>query len=234
MGSAMLQQLQNSLDSLEKETDNRCLVLTSFSDKVFSAGADLKERKSMTQSEAEKFVTTLRNTMERVSKLKFPVIAAIEGVALGGGLELALAADLRVASSDATFGLPETTLAIVPGAGGTQRLPRLVGLSRAKELIWTGRRIKGEEALQYGLVDKLVQPGEATTTALQLAQKIAANGPIAIQASKEAIDRGFAVTDMVAALDIERQCYGRVLRTDDRLEGLSAFAERRTPEYKGQ
>jgi enoyl-CoA hydratase/carnithine racemase len=234
MGSVMIQELQNSLISLEHETDSRCVVITSFSHKVFSAGADLKERQSMTQGEAEEFVTLLRNTMERVAKLEVPVIAAIEGVALGGGLELALAADLRVASSNATFGLPETTLAIVPGAGGTQRLPRLVGVSTAKDLIWTGRRIQGEEAFQYGLVDKVVQPGEATSVAFHLAQQIAANGPVAIRASKEAIDRGLAFTNMKDALEIERQCYAKVLPTEDRLEGLTAFAEGRTPEYKGQ
>ena len=182
----MLQELQDCLDTLElqlgapsasvgappspspsvsaetgAETETgavRCVVITSSLGKVFSAGADLKERASMTQDQAAEFVTLLRNTMERVACLPVPVLAAVEGVAVGrGGLELALAADLRIVSSTATFGLPETTLAIVPGTGGTQRLGRLIGVARAKELIWTGRRIQGDEALQYGLVEMVVR-----------------------------------------------------------------------------
>lgn len=234
MGFAMIDQLQECLSTLESRSDSRCVVVTSFSEKVFSAGADLKERTTMTQEEAAEFVTLLRNTMERVASLEMPVIAAVEGVAVGGGLELALAADLRIASSSATFGLPETTLAIVPGAGGTQRLPRLIGISRAKDLIWTGRRIRGDEALKYGLVDQVVSPGEATKKAMELAQQIAANGPIAIRASKEAIDRGMTALNMTDALAIERQCYAKVIPTKDRLEGLAAFKEGRQPEYKGQ
>ena len=166
MGRIMIEELNNSLKQLEEADDDddetkkkkksRCVVITSCFDKVFSAGADLKERKEMTLKESEKFVTLLRNTMERVAQLPIPVIAAVEGVAVGGGLELALAADIRIASSTATFGLPETTLAIIPGAGGTQRLPRLIGPSKAKELIWSGKRIDGEEAFKIGIVDKVV------------------------------------------------------------------------------
>jgi methylglutaconyl-CoA hydratase len=149
-------------------------------------------------------------------------------------LELALAADLRIASTTATLGLPETTLAIVPGAGGTQRLPRLIGVPKAKELIWTGRRINGEEAYRIGLVDKVVPPGETLTEAMNLAWEIAASGPVAIMASKEAMQRGMGATTMEEALEIERQCYAQVLPTADRLEGLAAFREGRTPNYKGE
>jgi len=172
--------------------------------------------------------------MQRVAALPQPVIAAVEGVAVGGGLELALACDLRVASETAMFGMPETTLAIIPGAGGTQRLSRLIGVSRAKELIWTGRRFSGEEAYHLGVVDKVVKSGHALDAAMSLAWQIAANGPIAIQASKEAIDQGLTVSTMEEALEIERQCYGRTLPSKDRLEGLAAFAESRTPIYTGQ
>ncbi|KAL3918943.1 MAG: hypothetical protein SGILL_004004 [Bacillariaceae sp.] len=163
-----------------------------------------------------------------------PVIAAVEGVAVGGGLELALAADLRVAGAAATLGLPETSLAIIPGAGGTQRLPRLIGVARAKELIWTGRKLSGEEALQYGLVEEVVPAGEATNRAMALALHIAQNGPIAIRASKQAIDRGLECNNMMDALEIERQCYAKVLPTQDRLEGLAAFKEGRKPQYTGR
>ena len=246
MGKNMLAELRDCLSSLEnaiskeegvsnnKTPAPRCLVLTSFSPKVFSAGADLKERATMSQEEAAVYVTLLRNTMERIHQLPIPVIASVEGVAVGGGLEIALAADLRVVSRTATFGLPETSLAIIPGAGGTQRLPRLIGVARAKELIWTGRRISADEAYEYGLVQHVVDPGEALHKAMELSWKIAQNGPIAIQASKQAIAEGMTVASMPEALEIERQNYQRVLPTSDRLEGLAAFKEGRTPQYKGQ
>lgn len=245
MGREMIQGLQDCLDVLEgnitrdgdEQTSGpgcRCLVLTSFSGKVFSAGADLKERAIMTQDEVADFVILLRNTMERFASLPMPVIAAIEGVALGGGLELALAADIRIASNKAVLGLPETSLAIIPGAGGTQRLPRLIGEARAKELIWTGRKLNGNEAKEYGLVTEVVPTGDVTQSAVDLAFRIAANGPVAIRASKAAIRRGGERTCMKEALEIERQCYAKVLPTQDRLEGLQAFKEGRKPRYKGQ
>jgi methylglutaconyl-CoA hydratase len=235
MGSIMLTELLECLETLESDSNSsRCVILTSSSPKVFSAGADLKERRGMTQQEAAAFVTMLRNTMQRVAALPQPIIAAIEGVAVGGGLELALAADLRIASSTATLGFPETSLAIIPGAGGTQRLPRLIGVSKAKELIWTGRRVNGDEAYNMGLVDRVVEPGQATDTAIQLAWEIAAKGPIAIRASKEAMDRGLTANTMDEALEMERQCYAKILPTKDRMEGLAAFQEGRTPNYKGE
>jgi len=251
MGRQMISELRNCLDILEggfaSDTDrngstpettagSRCIVLTSCSEKVFSAGADLKERSAMTEDETCAFVTLLRNTIERVALLPVPVIAAIEGVAVGGGLELALAADLRIASQRALLGFPETSLAIIPGAGGTQRLPRLIGASRAKELIWTGRKLRGETALDYGLVNEVVPEGRsATERAMDLAARIAAHGPVAIRASKAAIQRGgeMACTND-DALEIERECYAEVVPTEDRLEGLRAFREGRPPIYKGE
>lgn len=235
MGSVMLQQLKEYLTELEElESKSRCLVLTSHSDKVFSAGADLKERATMTISQAAAFVTDLRHTMDRLSRLPIPVIAAIEGVAVGGGLEICLAADLRIASEAASLGLPETSLAIVPGAGGTQRLPRLIGMARAKELIYTGARIDGVTAERYGLVQHVVAPGKAKERALEIAWKIAENGPVAIKAAKFAMDEGLTAKNMMEALAIERQAYERVLTTRDRLEGLNAFKEQRKPDYRGE
>lgn len=233
MGKAMILEFQNILRHLEEDSDSRCVILSSSSPKVFSAGADLKERKTMTILQARDTVDTLRATMERVARLPMPVLAAVEGMAVGGGLELALAADLRVASTSAIFGLPETSLAIVPGAGGTQRLPRLIGISRAKELIWTARRIDASTANDYGLVDKVVGEGEALSAAIEMATKIASNGPVAVRVSKFAIDEGMAQSKMYEALDIERQAYTRVLETSDRLEGLAAFQEKRPPKYTG-
>ena len=167
MGAVMLQQLNDSIHTLEHDESARCLVVSSSSPKVFSAGADLKERATMTQDEAVTFVTKLRGTMERLARLPIPVLVAMEGVALGGGLELALAADIRVAGRNAIMGLPETTLAIVPGAGGTQRLSRLIGVARAKELIFTGRRIDAVTALDYGIVQHVVDAGEAENKAIE-------------------------------------------------------------------
>lgn len=167
MGTVMLQELTDTLDTLEKDASTRCVVVTSCSQKVFSAGADLKERANMTMEEASDFVTRLRNTFERLSQLAVPTLAAVEGVAVGGGLELALATDLRISGTGALFGLPETSLAIIPGAGGTQRLPRLIGVARAKELIFTGRRIDATTALEYGLVQHVVEQGQAERRAIE-------------------------------------------------------------------
>ncbi|GAX27306.1 methylglutaconyl-CoA hydratase [Fistulifera solaris] len=233
MGRVFLQQLKHEMKSME---DARCIILHSaLAPKVFSAGADLKERATMTMEEAEAFVVQLRTTVQELSDLPVPVIAAIDGVAVGGGLELALAADLRVISARSKVGLPETSLAIVPGAGGTQRLPRLIGEGRAKELIWTGRRLSGVEAAEYGLATRLVENEESTLeTAMKLAEEIAKKGPVAIRASKWSIHEGMKEASMENALEVERQAYARVLPTKDRLEGLAAFREGRTPNYRGE
>ena len=235
----------------------RCVVITSSSSKVFCAGADLKERSQMKDlTEVDEYVTMLRTTFQRLAVLQVPVIASISGVAVGGGFELALAADIRLCSSKATFGSPETKLAIIPGAGGTQRLPRLVGPSRAKELIWTGRRIGADEAYRIGLVEEVVGSGDGSDgdvstssssspsssssstvddRAIELAFDIARNsGPVAVRAAKEAVDDGMKEVDMDVALNVvERRCYAQTLPTKDRLEGLAAFKEGRRPIYKG-
>jgi methylglutaconyl-CoA hydratase len=257
MGYTMLSQLKESIYQLEKDhiplfedgnidTDliktqslgnnaSRCLVITSSVPNVFSAGADLKERATMTIEEAEEFVSDLRMTIDRISQLQIPVIVAIEGVALGGGFEIALAADIRIASTTSKFGLPETSLAILPGAGGTQRLPRLIGTARAKELIFTGRRIDGTTAERYGIVQHVVPQGTAYSTAIEMAWQIASNGPIAVRASKYSIDHGLSRTTMHDALtQVERIAYAKTLSTQDRLEGLAAFHDKRTPKYKGE
>ena len=235
MGKQMIRELSEAIQALETtHSDTRCVILTSHSNRVFSAGADLKERSTMTLHEAQDFVTKLRTTFEQFSRLTMPSIAAIEGVAVGGGLELALACDLRVASTKATLGLPETSLAIIPGAGGTQRLTRLVGISRAKQLILTADRVDGTTAKEYGLVQYVVDPGICLEFATELAWKIAGHGPIAIRAAKQAMDQGMDASSMEEALDIERENYAKILPTDDRLEGLAAFKEGRSPNYRGK
>ena len=266
MGRVLLGQLQECLTVLEKldycQHDQssshfapRCIVLTSNVNGVFSAGADLKERAEMTMEQAVDFVTDLRNTFHRLSLLPVPTIAALDGVALGGGLELSLCCDLRVASSSpqVRIGLPETTLAIIPGAGGTQRLSRAIGASRAKQWIWTGRvttakqayeemgnggellqeLVFGEDTSQNETVDSSQFP--ARDRALEIAWQIATrSGPVAIRASKQAIERGFWAPSMEESLDIERDWYAKVIPTKDRLEGLAAFKEKRPPRYTGE
>ncbi|XP_002976279.2 probable enoyl-CoA hydratase 2, mitochondrial isoform X1 [Selaginella moellendorffii] len=232
IGVDMLGKFQSALDRLQDDDAARVVILRSVVPGVFCAGADLKERKKMSVFEAQKFVTSLRSTFSSLEVLSLPTIAAVEGVALGGGLELALSCDLRICGAEATFGLPETGLAIIPGAGGTQRLPRLIGRSRAKELIFTGRRIGADEAKSYGLVEYLTAAGDAYRKALELAKIISNQGPLAIKMAKVAIDRGSEV-DAASGMEIEEACYGQVLKSKDRLEGLAAFAEKRSPVYRG-
>ena len=179
------------------------------------------------------FVRNIRALMDDVEALPQPTVAVINGFAFGGGTELALACDLRVAAEHAKLGLTEVSLAIIPGAGGTQRLPRLIGKARAKDLILTARRVDSHEAERIGLVNRIASAEGLRETALEVAQAIAANGPIAVRAAKDAIDGGseMAIRD---GLEHEARCYERVLGTEDRLEALAAFAEKRKPVFKGQ
>ncbi|MBK8727364.1 MAG: enoyl-CoA hydratase/isomerase family protein [Holophagaceae bacterium] len=233
LGRQLLGELEAALESLRDDAAARVVILHSLVDGVFCAGADLKERAGMSPEEAEAFVKRLRAAFTAVERLPMPVLAVLEGAALGGGLELALACDLRVAGSAARLGLPETSLAIIPGAGGTQRLPRLIGRSKAKELIFTARRFSSHEALALGVVDRAVDPGRALDAALDLARQILPNGPVALRAAKEAIDTGMDL-DREAGLQVEQACYAKVLPTEDRLEGLAAFREKRKPVYRGR
>ena len=187
----------------------------------------------MEPEEVASFVHGLRTAFTGLSTLPMPVIAAIEGAALGGGLELALACDLRIAGAAATLGLPETGLAIIPGAGGTQRLPRLIGPARAKELIFTGRRLSAEDAEAIGLVEYAVPAGEAMDKAIALSREILPNGPVAVRMAKRAVDRGIEV-DLTSGMTIEEGSYAQVRGTKDRIEGLNAFREKRKPAYKGE
>jgi len=223
--------LRSTVAELKFDRSARVLILRSRTDGVFCAGADLKERKEMGVEEVHKFVDSLRALMSELSALPMPVIAAIDGHALGGGMELALACDMRIASPKARMGLPETKLAIIPGAGGTQRLPRLIGLAKAKELIMTGRLLNGDEANQIGLVNHVV--ADPDEKCLELAREILKTGPVAVRLAKLAMDTGFEL-ELHGGLAVEQQCYAQVIPTSDRLEGLKAFAEKRPPVYKGE
>uniref|UniRef100_A0A0A9DF75 Methylglutaconyl-CoA hydratase n=1 Tax=Arundo donax TaxID=35708 RepID=A0A0A9DF75_ARUDO len=233
IGKEMLQGLRSAIKKVEADATANVVLVSSSVPKVFCAGADLKERRLMGPSEVQEFVNSLRSTFSSFEALSIPTIAVVEGVAFGGGLELALSCDLRICGDDAKFSLPETGLAIIPGAGGTQRLPRIVGRSRAKELIFTGRRFDAVEAVTMGVVNYCVPTGEAYQKALELAREINQKGPLAIKMAKKAINQG-AEVDMSSALAVEEECYEQVLHTQDRLEGLAAFAEKRKPVYTGK
>ncbi|ARK29143.1 enoyl-CoA hydratase [Halalkalibacter krulwichiae] len=229
----MIRELNDFLASVENDDSIRVIVFTGNGDRVFCAGADLKERKEMNMQEAKFAVQKIKRTINRVASLKQPTIAAMNGTALGGGLEFSLACDIRIASTDGTYGLTETSLAIIPGAGGTQRLSRLIGTGKAKELIFTAAKISGIEAKEIGLVEHAVRLNEVKQKSIDLAQVIASNGPVAVQEAKKAINLGIDV-DLKTSLTIESNAYEQTLITKDRLEGLLAFEEKRKPEYKGQ
>lgn len=187
----------------------------------------------MDPQEVSSFVFGLRTSFAALEGLPMPTIAAVEGAALGGGLELAMACDLRVAGEKALLGLPETALAIIPGAGGTQRLPRLVGAAKAKELVFTARRFGAEDAKDMGLVNRVAPAGEAYDSALELAREILPQGPVALRVAKVAISQGVEM-DKTSGMKLEEQCYAQVIPTKDRIEGLTAFREKRKPVYTGE
>lgn len=212
----------------------KCVIVKSAAPSMFCAGADLKERKDMTEAEVRQFLRKMKLTFLLLENMACPTISVIDGPALGGGLELSLCTDMRVATKGAILGLPETSLAIIPGAGGTQRLPRLIGQSKAKELIFTGDRIPPEEALKIGLVNHVCDDYNlAFEKAKEIANKIGEKGPIAIKAAKQAISYGMNL-DLRSGLELEDACYSKVIPTEDRLEGLKAFAEKRKPVYQGK
>jgi methylglutaconyl-CoA hydratase len=234
LDTGMLEALRLAIATIAFDSSVRAVIITGSGEKAFCAGADLKERQGMEPVAVRRFLKTIRETMTEIENLPVPVIAAVNGLALGGGTELALACDIRLAADTATLGLTETTLAIIPGAGGTQRLPRLIGRGRAKELIFTGRRITAQEALEWGLVETLVRGERLLDQAFELAGRIVDNtGPIAVAQAKFAINHGLEV-DLQSGLAIEAKAYEVTIPTRDRQEALSAFAEKRKPVFLGQ
>jgi enoyl-CoA hydratase/carnithine racemase len=229
----LLRALATCIQGLRWRSEVRVIIITGAGDKAFCAGADLKERASLTPLEVREYIFTIRNLFTFIEQLPKAVIAAVNGVALGGGTELALACDIRLASATASMGLTETRLAIIPGAGGTQRLPRLVGKGKAKELIFTGRRVAAAEALEMGLVNQVCEPALLLDEARKMAAMICESGPIAIEQAKYAINYGLE-TDLQTGLAIESNAYWVCIPTRDRLEGLAAFREKRKPVYRGE
>jgi len=212
----------------------RAVVITGSGDKAFCAGADLKERATMTENEVRAQLDLYRSELAPVDRCDKPVIAAINGAALGGGLELALACDLRVAATHALLGLPETSLGIIPAAGGTQRLPRVIGEARAKEMILLGRRLTASEALAWGLVNRVTPPGKSVVDdAIEWIAPIAEGAPIALAAALESCDRAFDVS-LEVGLELEKVSYDKTLESEDRREALAAFREKRKPKFQGR
>ena len=230
---ALLHALEKQIDELRFNPDIRVIIITGSGQKAFCAGADLKERASFNELQVKEFIFTIRSLFTSIEYLNKPVIAAINGIALGGGTELCLACDIRIAAMNASMGLTETRLAIIPGAGGTQRLPRIIGRGKAKELIFTGRRVDAKEALQIGLVNKICERGSLLDECHKIAAMICETGPIAIEQAKYAINYGLE-TDLRTGLGIESNAYWVTIPTEDRLEGLAAFREKRKPIYKGK
>ncbi|NBD11198.1 MULTISPECIES: enoyl-CoA hydratase-related protein [Corallococcus] len=230
---AMLQELGQLVDRVSASRAVRAVILTGAGDKAFCAGADLKERAGMAEPEVRAFLDGLRKTFRAIEKSDCVFIAAINGAAFGGGTELALSCDLRVASPATELGLTEVKLGIIPGGGGTQRLARLIGPGRAKDLILTARRVNAAEAFSIGLVNRLAPEGHLLEVAFQLAEAVVENAPVAVATAKHAIDEGTGL-ELDDALALELKKYEEVLKTEDRLEGLRAFAEKRPPVYKGR
>jgi enoyl-CoA hydratase/carnithine racemase len=232
LGEELVTALEGEIEALNKQ-DVRAVVFASTSEKAFCAGADLKARMAMTLPQAKQFVQRLSVLFRRIEQLEVPTVAAIDGVAFGGGLELALACDFRIVNADAWLGLTECALGIMPGAGGTQRLWRIIGLSRAKELIFSAQKISGKEAFDMGLADRLVPPeGSGLDAALLMLERMVKNAPLAIKAAKRAVMEGYAL-DIDQGLEIEHVNYEQLLGTADRQEGLTAFAEKRFPNFTG-
>jgi enoyl-CoA hydratase/carnithine racemase len=233
ISGTLVQELEARLALVQSARDTRVVILTGAGDKAFCAGADLKERMSMSDEEVRRFLNKLREDLRALEKSDCIFIAALNGAALGGGTEIALACDLRIAAPGAELGLTEVKLGIIPGGGGTQRLMRLIGPARARDLVFTGRRVGAREALEMGLVNRVAAEGALVAEAWAWAEEIAQNAPLALGAAKQAMNEGAALA-LDAALQLELQKYERVLASGDRLEGLRAFAEKRKPVFQGR
>ena len=235
LGSETVSELFDATEQIGewiKSRQTRVVIIRSEG-KHFCAGADLKERLKLNDSEVSAAVKKIRKAIDGIWNIKVPVIVLIQGAALGGGMELALASDIRLAANDSKMGLKEVTLAIMPGAGGTQRLPRIVGMGKALEWITTGKDITPEEALKAGFLNEIIPANDLLNRGRDLAKSIASNGPIGVQSAKKAIRDGFD-RDHDDAMDIEWSEYLKTVPTQDRIEGLNAFKDGRNPKYEGR
>ena len=228
----VVEEIGQALLELEAEGP-RAIVVTGAGERAFIAGADIGAMSVMSPLEAKRFSEIGHAAMALLDRSPIPTIAAVNGFALGGGCEVALACDIRIAAENATFGFPEVSLGILPGMGGTQRLPRLIGPALAKELIFTGRRISAEEAREIGLVNRVVAEGEALDAARELAAGISDNGPLAVRHAKAAANRSLDV-DLISGLEYEADQFALLFATEDAREGMTAFSDKRKPKFEGR
>ena len=226
----VLADLKAAFEGIDQSTV-RCVVLTGAGDKSFVAGADIGSMSTMTKAEGEAFGKLGNDIFLMIESFPLPVIAAVNGFALGGGCELAMSCDIRICSDNAMFGQPEVGLGITPGFGGTQRLPRIVGLGMAKQLLYTARNIDAAEALRIGLVNAVVPQAELMDTAMKMANTIAKNAPLAVRACKKAVNEGMQVS-IDKAVEIEEKLFGDCFETHDQVEGMACFLSREKPKPK--
>ncbi len=233
LNSVLLGQLDKVFSNLTSNPEVKGVLITGGGEKSFVAGADISEFTNIGGDKAPEFMSRGQRIFDRIEAFDRPVIAAINGFALGGGNELAMCCDIRIAAENALFGQPEVNLGIIPGYGGTQRLPRLIGPGKAKEIIFADERINAQEALRLGLVDRVVPKGQAVDEAKKLLKKIMSKGPVAIKMAKKAINEGLKMS-LQQGLALEAQCNGICFRSEDKNEGAKAFLEKRPAQFKGK
>lgn len=233
LNNALFDELDAALDQIMDNDEVRVLILTGSGDKAFVAGADISELARMDPLQAKYFSRKGQKVFSKIESLPIPAIAAVNGFALGGGSEAAMACDFIYASEKAVFGLPEINLGLIPGFGGTQRLARLVGNNRAKELVYTGKNIAADKALEYGIVNKLCAHDDLMAETMKTAQLLASKGCVALRAAKEVIQAGTAA-DLETGCLIENDAFGMTMASEDAREGTAAFMEKRKPQFKGK
>lgn len=233
LNAALLKEFSQALDVIAADEDIRVLVLTGSGSKAFVAGADITELATLNSLQAKLFCRVGHDAIGKLQSLSIPVVAAVNGFALGGGSEIAIACDFIYASEAAQFGLPEITLGIIPGFGGTQRLPRLIGKNLAKEMIFTGKMISAQEALEVGMVNKVLPADGLMEAVMKTAKSMAAKGKVSLRAAKEAVNRGMDV-DLATGCAIEIDAFGLCMASSDAREGTSAFVEKRKAAFTGK
>jgi enoyl-CoA hydratase len=225
LNNEMLAELDDVFKIIEQDKNIYVVIITGEGEKSFVAGADISEMKDLNEKQAHEFGAYGNSVFRNIERSRVPVIAAINGFVLGGGLELALSCDIRIAVEEAIFALPEVGLGIVPGYGGTQRLPRIIGVSRAKKMMYTAERLNAKQALEVGLIDEITKKGDLMERAVSLASRIAAQAPIAVAFAKEAVNKGIN-TDIDTACSIENDIFARCFKTQDQKKVMDAFLKK--------